>query len=365
MELAKKLHELADKIEWRLPPARRSEASTSQFLVMPFFEMLGYSVHNPNHVEPEFTADVGIQREKVDFALKQDGKAVILVEVKYAGATLDNQHAAQLRRYFSTKLDVRFGILTNGLSFRFFSDLEMDNVMDDEPFLTLDLQNLDETFVDVLEQFTRTGFEKNKAIQAARSARDRQRVRRALKAEFEPLSHRTINFLLELIQPEKIDESRRTELTQLVNQEWKEFIRLQGIRTDSQTHEEPQETPISSNPDDSTWLEKTSFLAKYSLDGSVEVPVFATFQEHSFEARLSLFGMLHSAAAIIRFDDEWLTPLQAGKRSRMTIDPDATYYVNGMTYWELSDPASGELRPINDLRFDEEFLRRVLKSAKS
>ena len=130
MDLVDKLRALSGEVEWRLPAAKRSEASTSQFLVMPFFDALGFNVHNPNHVEPEFTADVGIQREKVDFALKQDGKPIVLVEVKYAGASLDNQHAAQLRRYFSTKLDVKFGILTNGLEFRFFSDLENQNVMD-------------------------------------------------------------------------------------------------------------------------------------------------------------------------------------------------------------------------------------------
>ena len=70
MDLLENLRDLSTQVEWRLPAAKRSEANTSQFLVMPFFEALGYSVHNPNHVEPEFTADVGIQREKVDFALK-------------------------------------------------------------------------------------------------------------------------------------------------------------------------------------------------------------------------------------------------------------------------------------------------------
>ncbi len=364
MEVTKRLRKLADEVEGRLPPAKRSEASTSQFLVMPFFEALGYSVHNPSHVEPEFTADVGIQREKVDFALKQDGNPVILVEVKYAGANLDNQHAAQLRRYFSTKLDVRFGILTNGLEFRLFSDLELQNVMDDEPFLTLDLQRLDETALDVLRQFTQTGFEKDRAIQAARSARDRQRVRRALKAEFAPLSHRTVNFLLEIIQPGVIEESRRSELARLVNQEWKAFLRFQGKTADSQTREEKQETPITPNPDDSTRLGKTGFLANYSLDGSVEIPVYADVEGHVLEARLSLWGRLHSAGAIVLYDEEWLTPKEAGQRARKTVDPNANYYVNGMTFWLLRDPLTDKSRPINDLRYDEKLLRRVLSNAK-
>ena len=85
MDLVEKLRELSAEVESRLAAAKRSEANTSQFLVMPFFEALGYGVHNPNDVEPEFTADVGIQREKVDYALKRDGNPVVLVEVKYAG----------------------------------------------------------------------------------------------------------------------------------------------------------------------------------------------------------------------------------------------------------------------------------------
>ena len=59
-----------------------------------------------------------------------------------------------------------------------------------------------------------------------------------------------------------MDEARRAGLMRLVNQEWQEFIRVQSERTDSQPHEEPQETPISSNPDDSTFLEKTRVLGK-------------------------------------------------------------------------------------------------------
>ena len=365
MQLIQKLRNLSSEVEWRLPAAKRSEASTSQFLVMPFFEVIGYSVHNPDHVEPEFTADVGIQREKVDFALKLDGKPVILVEVKYAGANLDNQHAAQLRRYFSTKLDVNFGILSNGLEFRFFSDLELQNVMDDEPFLTLDLRNLDESLLHVLEQFSRTRFEKNTAIQAARTARDRHNIRRVLNSEFNPLSKKAIAYILDILQPSVTDVSRRSELAQLVNQEWREFIRSNTPRNDDTAQAESTETPISSRPDFSTFLEKTSFLEKYSLDGSIEIPVYATFDGHSFEAKLSVYGKLHNAAAIVRFDNEWLTPLEASKRARITVDPNATYYVNGMTFWQLRDPETGELRPINDLRYDEELLQRVLGTVHS
>lgn len=330
MDLVEKIREHAAELPQRLPAAKRSEANTSQFLVMPFFEALGYSVHNPDHVEPEFTADVGIQREKVDFALKQDGNPVILVEVKYAAANLDNQHAAQLRRYFSTKLDVRFGILTNGVDYRFFSDLELHNVMDDEPFLTLDLQCLDVTLMDVLQQFSRASFEKVKAIQAARLARDRQRVRRVLKAEFEPLSHRTINFLLGIIQPGEIDESRRSELTRLVEQEWQSLLGLPIRKPKPQPRPDDCDGPVHPvSPD------------------VLEIPVFAEFKGHTFEATLILkrgWGLTHYVSFV--YDGTPMMHTEAAKRAVHSLDPESSAWKPAWKFWHFEHPETGENLPI-------------------
>ena len=363
MDLVEKLREHAGRIPNRLAAAKRSEANTSLFLVMPFLQALGYSVHNPNDVEAEFTADIVSTSNKVDFAIKIEGKPAILVEVKRADLTLLREHTKQLHYYFSSKLDVRFGLLTNGVEYRFYADLDRPNVMDDDPFFTLDLLYLEEHSLDVLQLFTKSGFRMPDAMEAARRSKDRRLVRHVLKAEFDPLSPEATEFILNIVLPGETDESRRADLTRLVNQEWQEFIHLPDSRIDFPTDAGPNEPTTLSNSDFTTFLEKTKFLEKYSLDGSVEVPVFADFEGHRFEASLSLYGKLHNAAAIIRYDEEWLTPLVAGKRTRMTIDPNATYYVNGMTYWQLRDPASGESRPINDLRYDEELLRRVLSNS--
>ena len=351
MDLVEKMREHVAEVQFRLSAAKRSEASTSQFLVLPFFELLGYNVHNPNDVEPEFTADIGIQREKVDFALKQDGQPVVLVEVKYAGTNLDNQHAAQLRRYFSTKLDVRFGILTNGLEFRFFSDLDLPNVMDDQPFMTLDMLNLDETLLDTLRLFAKTAFERDAAVEAARQAKDRQRVRQVLHAEFDPLSHQTLNYLTSIIQSEEIDESRRTELTRLVNQEWQTFLSSLSPATE----------PILVDSNEIA-AEKT-YVEIPDLDGSVEIPIYATWRGHEFTTKLSLWGRIANVGKIVFWDGEWMTPSQAGKQSRITVEPNATGHVNGMEYWKLRDPEDGRLRPINDFHYDKDLLPRVLSNA--
>ena len=60
--------------------------------------------------------------EKVDYAIIQDGKPLILIEVKNHTENLDN-HDKQLERYF-TVTESRFGILTNGIEYRFYSEKE-------------------------------------------------------------------------------------------------------------------------------------------------------------------------------------------------------------------------------------------------
>jgi len=63
--------------------------------------------------------------------------------------------ASQLYRYFSVT-PARFGILTNGIVYRFYSDLENQNVMDAKPFLELDLLNIKEPLVEEVKKFSKS-----------------------------------------------------------------------------------------------------------------------------------------------------------------------------------------------------------------
>ena len=51
--------------------------------------MLDYDVFNPMEFVPEYVADVGTKKgEKVDYAIMNDGKPVILIECKSVKDTL-------------------------------------------------------------------------------------------------------------------------------------------------------------------------------------------------------------------------------------------------------------------------------------
>ncbi len=161
------LHSKLTAIAERLPTIRSvctNEESTKLFLVLPVLNALGYDVTDPTVVQPEYAADFrdGLT-DRVDYAILREGVPVIAVECKKVGADLASNRG-QLRAYFTALQSVRLGILTNGLRFEFFVDVENANIMDDEPFVTLDMETVPQRGIptDVLEalgMLTRTGFQ--------------------------------------------------------------------------------------------------------------------------------------------------------------------------------------------------------------
>lgn len=137
MEINEKIYNLADRIK-QLKSNIQTEEATKQSFILPFFQVLGYDVFNPLEFVPEFTADVGIKKhEKVDYAILKDGEPLILIEAKSCTEKLD-KHASQLFRYFGTT-KAKFAILTNGIVYNFYTDLEQPNIMDSQPFYILDM----------------------------------------------------------------------------------------------------------------------------------------------------------------------------------------------------------------------------------
>lgn len=116
-----------------------TEEATKTALIMPFFSVLGYDIFDTNEFMPEFTCDVATKKgEKVDYAILKDSEPVIIIEVKRAGMKLQKQQQGQLFRYFSTNR-YRIAVLTNGIIYQFFSDLNAPNIMDEEPFLSFNI----------------------------------------------------------------------------------------------------------------------------------------------------------------------------------------------------------------------------------
>lgn len=135
-----------------------NEEQTKNAFIMPFFQALGYDIFNPLEFVPEFTADVGIKKgEKVDYAIILDGDPQILIECKSITENL-TKHDSQLFRYFVTTKS-KFGILTNGREYKFFTDLDEPNKMDTTPFLTIDVTDIKENQFTEIIKFHKENFD--------------------------------------------------------------------------------------------------------------------------------------------------------------------------------------------------------------
>lgn len=169
MDFIDRINELSARIPNILEKILTEEA-TKAALVTPFIEALGYSVSDPTDVTPEYHADQGTKKgEKVDYALLIDGKPVILIECKHHSTdlkSLDQIYYTQLFRYF-TATKAKFGILTNGILFRFFTDLDERNLMDKNPFFEFDMRDINPLAVEELKKFSKSAIDLNSMTDTA------------------------------------------------------------------------------------------------------------------------------------------------------------------------------------------------------
>lgn len=224
MDLASRLTELAKKTQQHREVLLTEQAAKTA-LVMPFINLLGYDVFNPSEVVPEYTADVGTKKgEKVDYAICIDGKPSILVECKPSTGDLTMNHASQLFRYFSVT-DARLAILTNGVIYKFFSDIDQPNKMDAQPFFTLSLNAIRKSDVRVLESFTRTGFDIDAIVKEASNLKLESLVRKELESEMGVASEEFARMIAKRVYSGQVTSQVKDNFTRLIANAFAAIVR--------------------------------------------------------------------------------------------------------------------------------------------
>ncbi|EME3521435.1 type I restriction enzyme HsdR N-terminal domain-containing protein, partial [Enterococcus faecium] len=186
-QLGKRVVELKDSIG--------TEEATKTSLIMPFFAALGYDLFNPTEFVPEFTADVGIKKgEKVDYAIVLEGQPTILIEAKSINEQL-TKHDSQLFRYFGTTVS-KFGILTNGEEYKFFTDLDEPNKMDLTPFLTVNITKIKDSQIPELAKFHKDNFDVDKITSSAAELKYLNSLKNYLSSELNDPTEDFVKYLL-------------------------------------------------------------------------------------------------------------------------------------------------------------------------
>lgn len=256
------IRELAEKAR-TLKDRSMNEDVTKNALIEPFIGILGYDVSDPDEVWAEFTADAGTKKgEKVDYAILKDGSPTILFECKAAGVDLD-EHTDQLIRYFGVT-DARFGVLTNGITYRFFSDLEKPNVMDEKPFLELNLLDIQDplvdelkTLVDGLKKFEKESFDVDNIVSTASKLKYTREIKRILTAEYESPSKDFVDFFnknKKILPGRRLGSKLLEQYAGYIKDAFRQFVNAQIIERMAlnETDEVAQISATDSGQSDST-----------------------------------------------------------------------------------------------------------------
>jgi len=223
MDLIDKIRELSTRIP-KLLDSIQTEEATKHAMVMPFISALGYNVFDPTEVTPELCADVGVKKgEKVDYAILREGKPIILFECKHHAADLGKCHASQLYRYFSVT-EARFGVLTNGIDYWFYTDLEAPNKMDEKPFFEFNLLEIKENAVEELKKFSKSAFDLDFILTTAAELKYTREISRLLFGQMQEPTDEFVRFFASKVYGGKITQAVREQFGQLTKQAFKQLI---------------------------------------------------------------------------------------------------------------------------------------------
>ncbi len=223
MDLIDHLRSLAARVERLLDHTQTEEATKTAF-VLPFINALGYNVFDPTEVVPEFTADVGNKKgERVDYAIIKDGRSIMVFECKHVASELTEKHASQLYRYFTTT-DTRFGVLTNGVIYRFYSDLDEPNRMDERPFFEFDILNFSPHTVDELKRFTKQSFDLSQTIEAAADLMYTKEIKRVLADQTRRPYQDFVLFIISQVYKGRRTKAVREQFADLTKRAFDQFI---------------------------------------------------------------------------------------------------------------------------------------------
>ena len=222
MDFKDYIKQLADRIP-TLKESIATEEATKNALIMPFIQMLGYDVFNPMEVVPEMDCDLVKKKgEKIDYAIMKDGEPIILFECNHWKQDLD-LHSTQLQKYFVAS-KAKFGVLTNGIVYRFYTDLVKENIMDDVPFLEVDLERVRDSQIDELKKFHKSYFDLDNILSSASELKYMAELKSVIKKEFASPSVDMVKLLAKRVYDGVISQKVLDQFVELVKRSFSGYV---------------------------------------------------------------------------------------------------------------------------------------------
>ena len=119
-----------------------NESKTRDYLIEPFFNLLGYNMME--HYSHEFSLKFSKGHvKKVDMVITLNGRnPIMLIECKKANQNLTAKNFNQVAEYYANHKESKVAILTNGVVYKFYSvKWNNEKELNDKPFVTFDLND--------------------------------------------------------------------------------------------------------------------------------------------------------------------------------------------------------------------------------
>ncbi|MBT2693833.1 type I restriction endonuclease [Bacillus sp. ISL-55] len=318
-----------------------TEEATKTSIIMPFFQILGYDIFNPEEFTPEFVADVGIKKgEKVDYAIMNEGSPVILIEAKSINEKLQ-KHDSQLFRYFGTT-SAKFAILTNGITYRFYTDLEEQNKMDTSPFFEFNILELKDSALVELAKFKKNSFNLESIFTTASELKYLNKLKSYLNEQVETPTEEFVRFMISQIYEGVKTKNTLEKFEPIIKKAFKQFInelvndKLNAALKTTNTDEEAQKEAAATSETILVKDEPQIATTEEEIEGFaiIKILIKDTLAEEriSYRDNLSYFNILldnsirkwicrlgfNSSNKYIQFNDDERTTINIDKVSDIT-----------------------------------------------
>lgn len=222
MDFKEQLLLLADRVAKNKEAVKTEEAVKTSF-VLPFLQALGYDVFNPAEVLPECDCDYGTKKgEKIDYMVKIDGEPIMLVECKHWSAPINRYHA-QLFRYYGVS-KAKFGVLTDGILYRFYTDIDAPNKMDDRPFFEINMLELRDSHIEKLKQFRREQYDTFTILHSAQEMKYVNAFRQLIEEEIDNPTDGLVKFLTKSIYSGMVTKNVIEDFRPMIQRAFSQYV---------------------------------------------------------------------------------------------------------------------------------------------
>ena len=195
-----------------------NESKTRDYLIEPFFNMLGYN--KMDHYSHEYGLRFGKGSvKKVDMVVSINGKTpIMLVECKKSTANLSTKNQKQLSKYYDNHKESKLGILTNGIVYEFYAVKWNDNKkLSDTPFLVFDLKDFTRADLDDIANFHIQTFDVKNILEMSEEKYFLDDFNAALTKTLFPVSDELIKVVYQNMGGKRITDKIQKRLSELIN----------------------------------------------------------------------------------------------------------------------------------------------------